>query len=58
MLKNKSGKLIFVLALMFASYAIGQGVPPPPPPPGLPIDGGLFILAILGAFYGAKKLKK
>jgi len=57
MLKNRSSKLIFVLALMFASYAIGQ-VPPPPPPPGLPIDGGVIILAILGAVYGAKKLKK
>ena len=57
MLKNRSSKLIFVLALMFASYAMGQ-VPPPPPPPGLPIDGGILILAILGAVYGAKKLKK
>jgi len=57
MLKNRSSKLFFVLALMFASYATGQ-VPPPPPPPGLPIDGGIVMLAILGAVYGAKKLKK
>lgn len=63
MLKNKSDKLILILALMLVYFANGQGVPipgvpPPPPPPGLPIDGGLFVLAILGAFYGAKKLKK
>jgi len=62
MLKNKSDKLILILALMLVYFANSQSVPvpaaPPPPPPGLPIDGGLFILAILGAFYGAKKLKK
>jgi len=46
------------LVLMFVLAAFGQGVPPPPPPPGLPIDGGLFVLAILGVAYGVKKLKE
>jgi hypothetical protein len=50
----------FMLPWMILSASFGQFVPPPPPPPppGLPIDGGLLILAIMGAVYGAKKLKK
>ena len=27
----------------------------PPPPPGLPIDNFIFVLVILGMFYGAWK---
>jgi len=29
--------------------------PPPPPPPGLPIDGGLLILLVVGFVYGIYK---
>ncbi|WP_410524649.1 PID-CTERM protein-sorting domain-containing protein [Polaribacter sp. IC073] len=31
---------------------------PPPPPPGLPIDGFLTLLLILGMLYGTKKIIK
>ena len=50
-----------LLAVTFTCIVSGQVVPPPippPPPPGLPIDGGVLLLAITGLFYGAKKLKK
>ena len=30
----------------------------PPGPPGLPIDGGLGFLLVLGAAYGVKRLKE
>lgn len=57
MLKNTSKKIIFLLAVLLATASFGQ-IPPPPPPPGLPIDGGIFILAIIGAIYGVKKIRK
>ncbi|PIR14580.1 MAG: hypothetical protein COS42_08585 [Flavobacteriales bacterium CG03_land_8_20_14_0_80_35_15] len=59
-LKQPYKLLSAVFIMLFASAAFGQFIPPPPPPPppGFPIDGGLFILAIAGAYYGAKKIKK
>ncbi len=46
--------------MLLGSIAFSQGFPPPPPPPppGFPIVGGLFVICLVGAFYGAKKLKK
>jgi len=38
----------------FVETAASQ--PPPPPPQDIPIDGGLSILLIAGAAYGAKRL--
>ena len=32
--------------------------PPPPPPPGVPLDGGLGLLALAGAGYAAHKLRR
>jgi len=60
MLKNSSKKIIFLLAVLLTTVSFGQFIPPPPPPPppGLPIDGGVFILAIIGAIYGVKKIRK
>ena len=43
--------------LCFAGYA---QIPPPPPPAGpptqAPLDGGIVLLAVAGAAYGAKKV--
>lgn len=46
---------LFLFAVCIAHAQIG---PPPPPPPGLPIDGGIFILALVGVYYGIKKIKR
>ena len=32
--------------------------PPPPPAEAIPIDGGLSLLIIAGAAYGARKIYK
>jgi hypothetical protein len=59
MSKISSKKLIFLLAVMLTATAFGQFIPPPPPPPpGLPVDGGIIVLALIGALYGVKKLRK
>jgi len=59
MLNNTSKKIIFLLAVLLTTASFGQfPPPPPPPPPGLPIDGGIFILALIGAIYGVKKIRK
>ncbi len=67
---NKRGlkRVLFTLSLMFMlTMSASADVPPPPGgsggsgpggsdlPVGAPIDGGLSILLILGAAYGAKK---
>ena len=59
----KKVRSLLVIVMFFAVQMVcGQMVPPPmagpPPPPGLPVDGGLVFLMILGAAYGAKKLIK
>ena len=49
---------LFTLAIVLTStVGFAQG-PPPPPPPGLPIDGGIFILALIGMYFGIKKIKR
>ena len=46
----------------FLTYAAppGGGPPPPtpPPPPGLPIDGGVFLLAFVAIYYGFYTFRK
>ena len=38
---------------------LGPGPPPPPPPPpGVPVDGGLALLALAGAGYAARRLRE
>lgn len=48
-----------ILFVLISFVCAAQASPPPPGPPpgvGLPIDGGVIIGAVLGLFYGAKKL--
>jgi len=56
----KSIVLIGIM-LMFPLLGYTQVVPPPvppPPPPGLPIDGFVKILFLVGIVYGSKKIIK
>ncbi len=54
--------LASILFVLISFVCVAQSVmpppPSPPPPPGLPIDGGLLALLVLGLIYGAKKLYK
>ena len=59
---HKVVKWGLVMGILFFSISVGYGqaVPPPippPPPPGLPIDGGIGFLLIVGALFGAKRYK-
>lgn len=54
--------LPLLLAMFFSLSALGQ---PPPPEPGedgdqqpAPIGGGMVILLVMGAAYGARKVYK
>lgn len=59
-------KLILLILLFAGTLCFAQNPPVPttpegrgPTPPGSPIDGGLTILLVMGAYYGIKKsLKK
>jgi len=58
MKKRKTFKrfLCAVLLLMSAISYAQDPLPdpfPPPPQPGLPIDGGLLILFVVGVLFGA-----
>ncbi|MDU8884727.1 hypothetical protein RXV94_01055 [Yeosuana sp. MJ-SS3] len=58
-LQNKRifASILFVL-ISFVCVAQGGDPPPPtpPPPPGLSVDGGIFVLLLLGICYGIKKV--
>ena len=51
-----------ILFILISFVCVAQGnVPPPPappPPPGLPIDGGVISVLVLGAIYGIRKAIK
>lgn len=53
--KLKLASILFLLvSFVCAAQEIGDPPPPmPPPPPGLPIDGGLLGLMVLGILLGA-----
>jgi len=53
----KWGLVLGMFLIPFNDFA--QAVPPPmpPPPPGLPIDGGISFLLIVGTLLGVKKYK-
>jgi hypothetical protein len=55
--KRIFASILFVL-ISFVCVAQGGDPPPPtpPPPPGLSIDGGIFVLILLGILYGIKKV--
>jgi len=54
-MKRKIIRKFLCAALLLMSVVIyAQGPnPPPPPQPGLPIDGGLLMLLVVGAIFGA-----
>jgi hypothetical protein len=53
-------RILLVAAVFFLSnFSFAAPEPPPPttpPPPGLPIDGGLVIMVVLGLLFGAYKI--
>lgn len=59
---NKKG--LKLVGLLFGFAMVMNAAPPPPststppcwPPPCIPIDGGITLLMVAGAAYGAKKL--
>jgi len=59
-MKNKLLKLLFFIAFFALPFFIknADAQPPPPPVQDIPIDGGLTLLIVAGAAYGAKKLYK
>ena len=50
--------LVLIIALFFLNIneLFAQPGPPRPPGPGLPIDGGLAALFVLGVGYAVKKI--
>jgi hypothetical protein len=52
-------KYLFLLLMFFVASVItyAQTTPPNPnpPPPGLPIDGGLALIGLIGLVYGISK---
>ena len=60
--QNDTQNIMTLTPILFVftnSVQIAQGPPPPqlapPPPPGLPIDGLLILILLVGALYGIKK---
>ena len=54
-------RILFILVVLFSSVATnaapgGPPPPTPPPPPGFPLDGSVFLLALLSVIYGLYKL--
>jgi len=50
--------VVFALMVLPMLTSIVAAQPPPPKPVAIPIDGGLSILIIAGAAFGARKLYK
>ena len=54
-------KFLFVIALVVSELMYSQinpsGPDTPPPPVGLPIDGGVFMLLVLGIAFGVTSLR-
>ena len=69
MLKKYVTLILFVLFVLMSSNAVAHpcngrphshsGGPPgcPPNPPGLPIDGGIGVLLVIGIGYAVSKIK-
>ena len=66
-MKSKFNKVLLSFFLIvfcfFGAFAQKGDVPVPgtngsPPPPGLPIDGGLSYLLVVGITYGIYELKR
>ena len=53
--KRKFASILFVL---ISFVCVAQDTPPPPippPPPGLPVDGDVLFVLVIGLLYGVKK---
>jgi len=67
MLKKYVTLIVFALFVFYSNNATAHTCPPgrthgpgnscPPRPPGLPIDGGVGILLIIGVGYAVRKIK-
>ena len=63
-MKIVPNRIILILVVFFLSQTnvfADSGPPPPstpPPPPGLPLDGSVFLLALISVCYGIYKLNK
>ena len=61
--KMKINTKMYLASISFTMTSLlcmAQGVPPPqgpPPPPGLPIDGPVIIVLVIGLIYGILKDK-
>jgi len=56
---NRIFTSLVMLLVCLATYAAPVDPPPPsspPPPPGLPLDGGVMVLALLSITYGLYKI--
>ncbi|RMZ51430.1 hypothetical protein EB822_02855 [Flavobacteriaceae bacterium PRS1] len=54
--KRKFASILFVLISFVCTAQLGGNPPPPiPPPVGLPIDGAVVFVLVLGILYGIKK---
>ncbi len=58
-LQNKRifASILFVLISFVCTAQLGGDPPPPmpPPPPGLPVDGMVLFVLVIGVIYGIKK---
>jgi hypothetical protein len=60
----RSFRLLVTLAFLLSGVTAGVSQPPPPPsgtpscwpPPCIPVDGGISLLVLAGAAYGAKRI--
>jgi hypothetical protein len=58
---NRFFIILVVLLMQGTAVFSAPGPPPPstpPPPPGLPLDSGIFFLALLSLSFGIYKLNK
>lgn len=53
---QKISQSILTIIIFLGSY--NYAIAGPPPPPGVPIDGGVSILAAAAIGYGAYKMRK
>jgi len=55
--KRKFASILFVLISFVCTAQLGGDPPPPmpPPPPGLPVDGAVLFVLLLGILFGIKK---